>query len=83
MNTKEKTLKMLERLSSKNDIAMTDFLKETLSFDSLDRVNLLLEIEDVFDMLLEEEDMNPLSLHTAADVVFLVEKYKGENDEKN
>ena len=44
-------------------------------------VTLLVELEDTFGITLDESDMNPFDLITAADVILLVEKYGGDTDE--
>ena len=37
-------------------------------------------IEDVFEIELEESDMNPFALITVEDIIALVAKYKHESD---
>ena len=46
-----------------------------LSFDSLMMVTLLLELEECFDIELDESDMNPFALETVEQVILLMEKY--------
>ena len=48
-------------------------------------VTLLVMIEDTFDIVLDEADMNPFDLLTVSDVVNLIEKYIGgeSNEEKS
>ena len=53
-------------------------LQDDLAMDSLSMVSLLIGIEDVFEIELDEADMNPFGLGTVQDVVDLVEKYVGE-----
>ena len=50
-------------------------LREDLGLDSLRMVMLLLAVEDMFEVELEESDMNPFSLITVSDVVSLATKY--------
>ena len=48
-----------------------------LALDSLLMVTLLVEIEEAFEIELDESDMNPFDLVTAQDAVDLVKKYCG------
>ena len=43
-------------------------------------VMLLVMIEDVFEIELDESDMNPFKLRTVNDVINLVSKYKIESE---
>lgn len=45
--------------------------------DSLLMVTLLIEIEETFNIQLDESDMNPLELTTVKSVIDLVNKYIG------
>lgn len=54
-----------------------------LSMDSLRMVMLLVMIEEVFEIELDESDMNPFALITVQDVIDLVAKYKWEGEEVN
>jgi acyl carrier protein len=51
-----------------------------LALDSLRMVMLLVMIEDVFEIELDESDMNPFKLRTVNDVINLVSKYKIESE---
>ena len=55
-------------------------LVSDLALDSLHMVMLLVMIEDVFDIELDESDMNPFELVTVKDVINLVAKYKIESE---
>ena len=50
-------------------------LVEDLAMDSLRMVMLLVSLEDVFEIELDESDMNPFALITVGDVVALAMKY--------
>ena len=56
-------------------------LQENLALDSLAMVTMLVQIEDVFEIQLDEADMNPFDLITVQNVIDLVEKYCGEGNE--
>ena len=57
-------------------------LQKNLALDSLEMVTLLVMLEEIFEITLDESDMNPFDLTTVADVVKLVEKYvDGDSDE--
>ena len=77
MKTHEKVIDVLKKLSGRKVIGDGAVLREDLGFDSLYMLNLLIEIEDVFEIRLEESDMDPFSLITAGDVVRLAQKYTG------
>ena len=77
----EKISEILCELSGIKDIKPEDDLKEDLALDSLSMVTLLLEIEETFEIELDESDMNPFDLNTVEDAVKLVEKYRGDDNE--
>ena len=77
----EKISEILCELSGIKDIKPEDDLKEDLALDSLSMVTLLLEIEETFEVELDESDMNPFDLNTVEDAVKLVEKYRGDENE--
>ena len=81
MNVEEKVIEILKELSGEEIIIETDTLKEDIHLDSLGMVTLLVEIEDEFDIRLDESDMNPFDLITVQDVVNLVGKYMGDGNE--
>lgn len=77
----EKISEILCELSGIKDIKPEDDLKEDLALDSLSMVTLLLEIEETFEIELDESDMNPFDLNTVEDAVKLVEKYRDDGNE--
>ncbi len=81
MKISDKVLEILRELSGVDAIDMESRLQEDLMLDSLHMVMLLIQVEDQFDMVLDESDMNPFDLLTVGQVVELVRRY-GENDEK-
>lgn len=67
------------------EINESDALIADLGFESLTLVELLIEVEDSFDITLDESDLDPLKLESTDDIIKLVEKYKdkgGTVDEK-
>lgn len=81
MEVFEKINEILRDLSGKEEINPEDELEKDLSLDSLNMVMLLLEIEDMFDITLDEADMNPFDLHTVQDVMNLVARYQEDANE--
>ena len=81
MNVQEKVLSILTELSGSDEISENSSLLTDIHLDSLGMVTLLVELEDTFGITLDESDMNPFDLITAADVILLVEKYGGDTDE--
>ena len=75
-----KVVEILEDLclTSIDDTSKT--LIGDLAMDSLRMVMLLVMIEDVFEIELDESDMNPFKLRTVNDVINLVSKYKIESE---
>ena len=81
MNTFDRVAKVLKELSGLDEIKPDDHLQNDLALDSLLMVTLLLELEDEFDIELDESDMNPFDLITVSDTVELIEKYGGHKYE--
>ena len=81
MNIEEKVKDILFELSGEEINDLSVFLADDLALDSLSMVTLLLEIEEVFVIELLEQDMNSYDLVTGFDIVSLVERYIGDEDE--
>ena len=73
---------ILEELSPEKISDTSLLLTGDLALDSLCMVMLLVMIEEVFEIELDESDMNPFALLTVQDVINLVAKYKIESDGK-
>ena len=82
MNIAGRVIDILKELSGKENVQLTDDLQVTIHLDSLELVQLLIEIENEFEIILDESDLNPFSLTTVKDVVDLVERYVDGNEEK-
>ena len=82
MNTEEKIREILFELSGMEITDNNASLQEDLALDSLAMVMLLIEIEEAFGIELDESDMNPFELNTVQDVIVLVSKYFGDENEK-
>ncbi len=82
MNTEEKVIEIFEELSGLDDIDLNDNIQVDINLDSLELVTMILQVEDIFEIQLDESDMNPFDLTTVGDVVNLVKKYIGGTDEK-
>lgn len=78
----EKTIKeILCELSGETVIESNCRLQDDLALDSLMMVTLLVEIEDTFGIELDETDMNPFELITVQNVIDMVAKYCGDENE--
>ena len=77
----EKIKAILCEISGEESIDSEASLQEDLALDSLAMVTMLIEIEDVFEIQLDESDMNPFDLTTVQEVVDMVSKYRGCADE--
>ena len=83
MNVEENVKMIISELSDE-EITNDATLRGDLLLDSLRMVTLLVEIEEVFDIELDESDMNPFDLTTVQSVIEMVNKYcGGEDDEKD
>lgn len=81
MNIETKVKEILSELCSEEHIKNTDHLQKDLELDSLMMVTLLVEIEETFEIELDEADMNPFDLGTVQNVIDMVAKYYGEENE--
>ncbi len=68
---------ILSDLSGIESIYPEQELQADLGLDSLQMITLLMMLEDNFEIVLNESDMNPFDLITVWNVVNLVEKYLG------
>ncbi len=71
MNIDERLAKLFSKVSKRTDIKKEDLLKE-LGLDSLDLVELLMSIEEEFNIQFEEEEM--LTFKTVQDVYDAIER---------
>ena len=79
----DKVANILFELSGIEDIALEQELQSNLGLDSLQLVTLLMMLEESFQIVLNESDMNPFDLANVGHVVKLVQKYlDGENNEE-
>ena len=83
MNLEEKIREILFELSGMEITDNNASLQVDLALDSLTMVMLLIEIEEEFGIELEESDMNPFELNTVQDIIDLVSKYLGDENEKS
>ena len=81
MNIETKVKEILCELSGEESIENTDHLQGDLALDSLMMVTMLVEIEEAFAIELDESDMNPFDLGTVQNVIDMVAKYCGDENE--
>ena len=77
---KTQIIEILENLCTEKITDTSLQLLSDLAMDSLRMVMLLVMIEEVFEIELDESDMNPFALLTVQDVINLVAKYKIESE---
>lgn len=82
MNIETKVKEILCELSGEETIVNTDHLQGDLVLDSLMMVTMLVEIEETFEIELDEADMNPFDLGTVQNVIDMVAKYYGDENEE-
>ena len=80
MNIVEKVKGILCQLSGEEIVENSSLLQEDLALDSLSMVTMLVEIEDIFDIELDESDMNPFDLSTVQNVIDMVIRYVGDEN---
>lgn len=81
MNIETKVKEILCELSGEETIENTVHLQGDLALDSLMMVTMLVEIEETFEIELDEADMNPFDLGTVQNVIDMVAKYCGDENE--
>ena len=84
MEILDKVTTILSELSGIENIRLEHELQRDLALDSLKMVTLLIMLEDNFQIVLDESDMNPFDLINVHNVVDLIKKYVGGlNNEEN
>lgn len=73
----DKVCAILSELSGTEAICLEHELQRDLGLDSLQMVTMLMMLEDTFQIVLDESDMNPFDLLNVGHVVGLVKKYAG------
>ena len=76
----KKIVDFLTELGADN-ITPTSELRDDLGLDSLQMVILLIALEDIFEIELEEADIDPALLVTVEDVISLTKKYTQPSEE--
>lgn len=77
---KTQIIEILEDLCTEKITDTSTLLINDLAMDSLCMVMLLVMIEEVFEIELDESDINPFALVTVQDAINLVAKYKIERE---
>ena len=70
-----KVNEVLLDLSFLDEIHEWQRLKEDLGLDSLSLTNLMVELEQAFEMVFSMDDVDPADFGTVGDVYMLMEKY--------
>lgn len=73
----DKVSVILSELSGMKTICLEHELQRDLGLDSLQMITLLMMLEENFQTVLDESDMNPFNLINVWHVVNLIEKYVG------
>ena len=81
MDVQERVFNIIRELSGAENVNLDSSLQGEIYLDSLSMVTLLIMVEDGFNIVLDESDMNPFDLITVNDVVALVTKYIGDENE--
>lgn len=75
MNIEKRVKEILSKLSGVETVVNEATLQGDLGLDSLYMIALLINIEETFEIELDESDMNPFDLKTVQDVINLIKKY--------
>ena len=75
MNIEKKVIYILENITGNKIKKKKKMTFKDMAMDSLRMVTLLVMIEDEFNIVLDESDMDPFVLDSVSDVVTLVSKY--------
>lgn len=81
MHIEEKIKDILCKLSGQENLESAMTLQGDLGLDSLSMIMMLVEIEDVFKIQLNESDLNPYDLNTIQNVIDMISKYWGDENE--
>lgn len=74
-NTKAVINSIITEKRFSDTIAADMKLNEDLGFDSLSLVELIVDLEDKFDIVIEESDLDPAQIRTVGQIYTLVDKY--------
>lgn len=81
MNIEEKVKGILCELSGEKVADNEATLQGELALNSIMMVTMLVELEDTFGIELKESDMNPFDLNTVQNVIDMVGRYVGDENE--
>ena len=74
-NTKEIINSILTEKRFSDTITSDMKLSEDLGFDSLSLIELIVDLEDRFDIEIDESDLDPSQLKTVGQIYSLIDKY--------
>lgn len=77
---RDRVYKIIKKLSDVHACKDNMKLVGDIGLDSLLLVTMLIEIEDEFEIELNESDMNPYELETIGDVIAMVGRYAGDGN---
>jgi len=75
MSVEEKVKDVFSEKCYINDIQDDNRLREDLMMDSLSLAELMINLEEVFDIIIDTGDLRPAGLVIVSDIVALVKKY--------
>lgn len=81
MDVNEKVMGIISEISDKTPATSSNTLQNDIGLDSLAMVMMLVAIEESFGIELKESDMNPFNFVTVQNVIDMVERYCGDNNE--
>ena len=78
MDIEQMVKDIISDLSGEENIENNATLREDLALDSISMITLIVDIEEVFEIELDQSDMNPYDLITVQNVINLVCRYRGD-----
>ena len=75
MDIEARVKNVISDICQVDEVEKSSVLRGELGLDSLSMILLLVELENVFNIQIKEEDLNPLEIVTVENVIYLVEKY--------
>lgn len=83
MSIEEKVITLIKETSANETVHLSDSLESDLGFDSLSLVMLIIDLEELFDIELDPDDMSADNLNSVQSVVNMIGKYlEGENSDE-
>ncbi len=75
---KDRVIEVITNVAVIKEVTGVGQVLSELGFDSLKKVNLIIELENEFNIQFDDSELSPKSLNTVSDLVELAERHMGE-----